>query len=235
MSLLNADAKADDTPPANTDTPAAGSNWFWDEGIPGTGARPSFLPEKYKTVAEVAKAQRELETRLGSAPPDYDFTKASDFIPSDSPHLKKISDHAKQRHVPQDVIDVVMEGVGDHLRSVRPNKEVELSKLGAEAEKRLELLSNWAKSNLSEKAFKTLTTSSALNTAEMVEALEEIRSKSLSSITNVPNGNETGLNGSYGVSDYRAEISANYERYKSDPTFRSQLDTKFERAMANKK
>ena len=51
-------------------------SWYLMEGIPGQGDRPDFLEPKYKTMAEQAKAYKELQKALGAtngAPDDYDF------------------------------------------------------------------------------------------------------------------------------------------------------------------
>ncbi len=94
-------------PGEGTETPS----WYWDANTPGQGDRPEFLPEKYKSVADVAKAYKELESRLGTAPKEYDFSKGESWIESDYEPFQQMAEFAKSKHVPQDVMDKMLETV----------------------------------------------------------------------------------------------------------------------------
>lgn len=235
MSLLN---EGNETPPEDVagdssenesrDTPS----WYWDESTPGHGERPQFLPEKYKSVADVAKAYKELESRLGSAPKEYDFSKGQAWMEPDYEPFQEMADYARSKHVPQDVMDKMLESVGLYLDEFRTDLAEEKAKLGEKATERLKILNNWAKSNLSEKSFNALT--AGMRSAEQIEALEEIRNKMINNNTLVPGGNESVTSGGVTLEEYRSELNANYTKYKSDPAYRKEMQRKLESIVGRK-
>lgn len=214
--------QAGETETSSSDVPA----WFWDDNTPGTGDRPAWLPSKYKSAADVGKAYAELEKRLGQAPNEYDFSKGESWIEPEYEPFHQLADFAKQNHVPQTVMDKMLETVGLYLDEFKSDITEEKAKLGEKAGERLQLLNNWAKSNLSEKAFNTL--SGHMRTAEAIEALEEIREKMLNQNTMVPGNNNTGTGGAFTIEEYRSELHANYAKYKTDSHYRQEMDRKLE-------
>lgn len=234
MSLLDDNTT---TPPDTTTTNSAeaqseGPSWFWDENTPGSGERPSYLPDKYKSVSDVAKAYKELESRLGHAPKEYDFSKGEAWIESEYEPFKEMAEFAKSKHVPQEVMDKFLDSVGLYLDEFRTDINEEKTKLGDNASERLQILNNWAKSNLSEKSFNALTT--GMRTAEQIEALEEIRNKMLNNSTMVP-GNNTGVaSGGMTLEEYRSELNSNYAKYKTDPAYRKEMERKLESIVGRK-
>lgn len=214
----------EDVPPTaeGSETPS----WYWDENTPGHGERPAYLPEKYKTVADVAKAQRELESRLGQAPSEYDFTKGSGWIEPDYEPFIEMAEFAKSKHVPQEVMDKFLDTVGLYLDEFKTDINEEKAKLGEKASERLSVLNNWAKANLSEKAFVAL--SAGMRTADAIEALEEIRSKMLSGNTMIPNSNAALTQAGMTLEEYRSELNDNYTKYKSDPAYRKEMERKLD-------
>lgn len=207
-------------------------SWYWDEHTPGHGDRPQFLPEKYKSVADVAKAYKELESRLGTAPKEYDFSKGQSWIEEDYEPFVEMAEFAKSKHVPQEVMDKFLGSVGSYLDEFKTDINEEKARLGENATARLQTLNNWAKSNLSEKSFMAL--SAGMRTADAIEALEEIRSKMLGQSTMVPGSNAGVISGGITIEEYRSELHANYEKYKSDPAFRDSMKRKLESIVGNK-
>lgn len=235
MSLLNEGTTTppDSTPensgstaPEGTGTGGENPSWFWDEHTPGVGERPQFLPEKYKSVADVAKAYKELESRLGTAPKEYDFSKGEAWIEPDYEPFQEMAEFAKSKHVPQEVMDKFLDTVGTYLDEFRTDINEEKAKLGEKATERLQVLNNWAKSNLSEKSFNALTM--GMRTAEQIEALEELRGKMLNNNTMVPGGNIESGSGALTIEEYRSELNANYAKFKTDPAYRKEMERKLE-------
>ena len=225
MSLLGEEVEA---PSDQLNEPlAAEVNWFWDEGKPGEGDRPDFLSEKFKSVADMAKSQKELEKKLGNAPDKYDFSKAQEWIEEDYEPFIEMAEFAKQNHVSQDVMDKMLGSVGLYLKEFSSDLEEEKGKLGEDAGERIRVLNNWAKSNLTEKSFGVL--SNSMRTAESIEALEEIRSKMMGSETIIPSQNDSSTAAGYTLEEYRSELNENYDKYKNDPAYRKQLAVKLER------
>ncbi len=239
MSLLDEASSATpdtittDTTAATQSSGAEAPSWYWDENTPGTGDRPSFLPEKYKTVADVAKAQRELESRLGTAPSEYDFTQGASWIEPDYEPFIEMAEFAKSKHVPQEVMDKFLGTVGTYLNEFKSDINEEKAKLGENATERLQVLNNWAKSNLSEKSFQSL--SAGMRTADAIEALEEIRNKMLSSNTIIPNGNAAVTQAGMTLEEYRSELNTNFSKYKNDPYYRKDMERKLESIMGRPK
>lgn len=213
---------------SGTETPS----WYWDDNTPGAGDRPQFLPEKYKSVADVAKAYKELESRLGTAPKEYDFSSGDAWMEPDYEPFQQMAEFAKSKHVPQEVMDKFLDTVGLYLDEFRTDLDEEKSKLGENASQRLQVLNAWAKSNLSEKAFGALT--AGMRTAEQIEALEEIRNKMLNNNTIVPGGNDSVQAGGPTLEEYRSELNANYTKYKTDPAYRKDMERKLESIVGRK-
>lgn len=234
MSLLNEgdSITPDDNLTNETNTEGQTSNWFWDENTPGSGDRPSYLPEKFKSVADAAKAYKELETRLGTAPKSYDFSKGESWIEPDYEPFIEMAEFARSKHVPQDVMDKMLESVGLYLEEFKTDLHEEKSKLGDNATQRLQILNNWAKSNLSEKAFNSL--AGSMRTAEQIEALEEIRNKMINNSTMVPGGNAGVSSGGMTLEEYRSELNANFAKYKTDTAYRKEMERKLESIVGRK-
>lgn len=237
MSLLDEgnETLPETTPEDSGTTAPEGENtpgWFWDENTPGVGERPQFLPEKYKSVADVAKAYKELESRLGAAPKEYDFSKGESWIEPDYEPFHEMAEFARSKHVPQDVMDKMLETVGLYLDEFKTDINEEKSKLGENATERLKVLNNWARSNLSEKAFGALT--AGMRTADQIEALEEIRSKMIANATLVPGGNESAASTGMTIEEYRSELNANYSKFKTDPAYRKEMERKLEGIVGKK-
>jgi hypothetical protein len=205
-------------------------SWFIDDGIPGAGQRPSWMPEKFKTVADLAKSNLELEKRLGTAPDEYDFSKSRyldpDYVPFDE--LKQL---AKEKRVPQEVMDKMLESVDKYMDEFKIDDNEEINKLGANAHERLETLNNWAKANLSNESYEALT--SNLRTAESVRAIEEIRNKMMSASPQIPSGNTGAITNNVSLDDLKLELTNNLDKYKTDPHYRRDLQARLEVASKN--
>lgn len=208
------------------------ANWFWDDNTPGQGERPQWLQSKFKSVAEAAKSFNELEKVKGSAPQQYDFSKGEAWIEPDYEPFQAMADFARSKHVPQEVMDKMLESVGLYLDEFRTDINEEKSKLGEKATERLQILNNWAKSNLTEKSFNALT--AGMRTADQIEALEEIRNRMLNNNTMVPGGNTSVATGGMTLEEYRSELNANFAKYKTDPAYRKDMEKKLENIVGRK-
>ena len=204
-------------------------SWFIDEGLPGAGERPSWLPDKYKTVAELARSNAELEKRLGTVPEEYDFTK-SKFLDPDYVPFQELQVAAKDKRVPQEFIDKMIDSVDKYVDEFRTDTAEELKKLGENAKERVITLDNWAKANLSKDAYEGLT--SSLNNAEAIKALEELRGKMMSTNPQVPN-NQGNVTGGQSLDDIKMELQTNLQKFKDDPKYRQDIQKRLEIASKN--
>ena len=203
--------------------------WFIDEGIPGVGERPSWLPDKYKTVADLAKSNAELEKRLGTAPDNYDFS-TSKFLDKDYVPFQELKDVAKEKRVPKEFIDKMIDSIDSYIDEFSTDPEEELKRLGEGAKERVVVLDNWAKANLSKESYEALTRT--VKSAESIKALEELRGKMMSSNAQVPTDNG-GVNSSSSLEDLKMELSNNLQKYKTDETYRKDLSRRLEVAAKN--
>lgn len=198
--------------------------WFIDENIPGVGDRPAWLPDKFKTVADMAKSNAELEKKLGSAPDEYDFSK-SKYIKSDYAHVQELKQLAKEKRVPQEVMDKMLNSFDKYMDEHSVNEEAEMKKLGDNAQERIVTLDNWAKANLSKDSYEAL---SGIKTANAIKAIEELRGKIMSDNPQIPTGNTGDINKAPSVNDIQQEISTNLQKYKTDTNYRNDLQKRLE-------
>lgn len=214
------------TPPGTPETPA----WYIDEGVPGVGARPPWLSDKFKTVADLGKSYGELEKKYGAAPDEYDFSK-SKYIDADYVPFQELKQLAKDKRVPQEVMDKMLNSFDMYMDEFSTDPDEELKNLGDNAKERLTTLNNWAQANLSEAGFAALTRN--LRDADSVKALEELRGKMMSSIPQVPNGNTGAVTNTATLDDVKLELSNNLAKYKTDPIYRKDISSRLEIAAKN--
>jgi hypothetical protein len=205
--------------------------WWWDKGTPGEGERPEWLPDKYKSAEDVAKAYKELEKKFGTAPDEYDWSKGESWIDVEYEPFQVLADVAKTKNIPQDFMDVVLESVGKYLDEFSINIEEEKAQLGENAQERLRVLGNWAKANFSEDTYQALIGN--MRTASAVKAIEEMRAKMLENNTHIPTGNEIAEPG-FSKADIDAELEQNLQKYKDDPQYRKEIRAKYEKALSRK-
>jgi gas vesicle protein len=203
------------------------SEWFLDEQTPLEFDRPEWMPEKFKSVQDMARGYQSLEQKLGSAPAEYSLEKAESWLDSSYEGVQTMLEVAKEKRVPQEVLDTMFQVTGDYLSQYRVDYDKEKEKLGKDAKERIERVEDWAKSNLSESAFNALTNS--LDTADGVMAVEELRNLYMNNQSQIPSSNEQQIAPSYTVDDVRTEIEENLDKYKSDSQYRAQLQAKLEK------
>jgi len=228
MSLISNESVeevVDDNPESQE---ASEPSWWWDKSNPGTGDRPDWLPEKYKSAEDTAKAFKELEKRLGSAPEKYDWSKGKSWVDEQYEPFQKMAEFAKSNHVPQSVMDSMLESVGTYLDEFNTDYAAEKQALGENAETRLNTVDNWAKANFSEETYTSLIAN--LRTAGDVKAIEEMRSKMVDGMTTIPTGNETAPT-VMTVKEIQTEMLKNYDRYKTDEGYRAEIKGKIARAI----
>lgn len=207
--------------------------WWIDEGVPGVGDRPEWLPEKFKSVRDVAKGYGELEKKLGSstpqpAPEKYEFGDFSTQFDAENAAMKELQDFYKENKVPQDVFSKTLDSMNKYAQSFETDPAAERAKLGEDADARIETLNNWTKANFSEGAFNALT--SSFGSAETILAMEEIRNKMLDSTQNPPGSGDNGAPEVYSEKQFNQEVAENLEKYKTDSSYRAELRAKLSKS-----
>ncbi len=206
------------------------TTWFIDDGIPGVGQRPAWLPDKFKTVADLAKSNAELERKLGTPPDEYDFSKSKHLTPNYEPFIE-LGKLSKEKRVPKEVMDKMVDSLDKYIGESKVNPEVEIKKLGDNGQERLNTLDNWLTANFSKEAVQAIT--STPRTADTIKALEEFRGKMMSSNPQVPTGNQGTIAGSASLDDIKMELSANLGKYKTDVDYRKDIQRRLEVAAKN--
>jgi len=200
-------------------------SWWIDEGVPGVGDRPEWMPDKFKTVSDMSKSYSELEKKFGSAPKEYDFSKAKEWIESEDV-FNNISEAARAKGVPQDFMDTVLENIGDYVKSDAIDFEAEKAKLGDNADEKLQQLESFFKNNFGEDVSKAL--AETMVTGESIKALMEIEKKMTDTQPKVPTeGDSTGAGES--LADIESEMVENLPKYQTDSKYRNELQQRMAR------
>lgn len=237
MSLINATpapAQAEEvsTAEVSQENLSQSAEWYIDEGIPGPGPRPEWLEPKFKHMKAVTQSLKELERKLGSysTPESYDFSSFGDDLNVESPIIAQLTNKAKAHKLSQESFnDIVGEMVNYH-KSLMPNMDEEIAKLGDNPKHRLNVVDNWVSNNLSPKAAETL--GRIAYTADVVEMIDEIRNKFVSLSSKVPVGQEAlPVAKVITKEEVLAEMRDNHKRYYEDEYYRNEISRKLGQAM----
>lgn len=210
------------------------SGWYWDENVPGVGARPEWLKEKYGKVVDQAKAYIDAEKRLGAsdtvAPDEYELSDYSESLDLENPHIVDLKNKAKELRLSQEALKNLIDPIVKYQQSLLPNVDEEIKKLGDHAQTRINTVNTWATNHLSEKAVETLGKIS--HTADVVELIDEIRQLHFQTQSRVPTGNQ-GQQKIVMVTaeSVQNEIVQNYARYQNEPAYRMELQNKLKQAL----
>ena len=149
--------------------------YFLTEGIKGTGEVPDwYKADKYKSVADQAKAYTELEKRFGGfkgAPKDgYSVPEG---IEADDPLFAELKAFAEDTNLSQDAFDRAWDLLQAQSEAVEEvSLEAEMAKLGDNATGRIKHVEQFMKNNLDPDTYERLRY--AVNSAEAVELVEAL-------------------------------------------------------------
>jgi hypothetical protein len=180
-------AAAPDTGTAAPDTGTAEQpSWMFAENTPGAGDRPEwFKHDKYGTVADQAKAYKELESRFGSftgAPEKYEINLGDELrergvdITEDDPLYQEAIKFAKDSNMNQEgfakMMNLYAMAQVAEIDALEHYKTEQMRQLGDNAKARVTNLDNWGKANLPGDLYEGFKEMAASATA--VKALEKI-------------------------------------------------------------
>ncbi len=210
------------------------AQWFLDEATPGQGQRPEWLDPKFKSVKDVVQSYKELEKRLGAnhgAPETYDPKEYAEMF-AESQLLPNLTNKAKELKMSQDAFEGVLSEFASYQKSLMPNIDEEMKKLGDNPQRRLDTINQWATNNLSPKSIETIGKISY--TAEVVELMDELRQMHFSVASKVPTGAQAQEKFKVmSTAEVEAEMTANYSRYQADPSYRAEISRKFAQAVGD--
>ncbi len=222
-----------DVPEQTTpETPIAPA-WYLDEGIPGAGDRPEWLEPKYNKVSDQAKAYKEAERKLGAqiapAPEDYILDDYKDLFEIESPHILDLKNKAKELRLSQDAFKSLVDPFANYHKSLMPDKDKEIAKLGPYADMKINTVNTWASNHLSDKSLETLGVIS--HTADVFNLMDEIRQLHSQTVSKVPTTVQpSGPVSLLSPETVQQEIVDNYSRYQTDAGYRAQLTQKMKMA-----
>lgn len=148
--------------------------WFFADGVKGTGAPPEFFnSKKYKTLADQAKAQRELEKKLGSftgAPEKYETPEGAAL---DEAYMAKLVEFGKKHNMSQEAFSELVKQESEAFDAdVTKYLADQKAAIGQDADKRLGSVAAWAKANLDEAGYNELR--EAVTSAAAFKVIERI-------------------------------------------------------------
>lgn len=167
-------AEQSDTLLDSSEPTLAEGEYYLTEGIKGTGEVPEWLDTKYKSVADQAKGYAELSKKFGGfkgAPKDG-YT-PPEGIESDDALYQELEAFATKTNMSADAFGEAWELLSTQGEVAEEyNQEVELNKLGDNAQERVKTVESFMKNNLDadtyEKARGLVTNA---DTIELVELL----------------------------------------------------------------
>ena len=156
--------------------PELGENeYFLTEGIKGTGERPDwYKAEKYKSIADQAKAYTELEKRFGGftgAPKDG--YQAPEGVEADDALFAELKTFAEETNMSQEAFSRAWDLLQAQSQAVEEvSVEVELAKLGDNGQERIKHVEQFMKNNLDPDTYERVRY--GVNSAEAVELVEAL-------------------------------------------------------------
>jgi hypothetical protein len=216
--------------PSAATPPVASTDWFYDENLKGSGDKPEWLKDKYKTAADQAKAYNDLEKKLGAfkgAPDEYDLTiEGTDVkFSKDDPMLQEFLVNAKENGVSQEYITHLLGTYAQALTAHIPNAEAELQKIGVNHKQDLQILSQWAGQQLTPEEYSIF--NKMVTTADAFKVFDKLRQ----STTRADVPASQGKAAHETVEQVTASISD--PRYDTDPQFRDDVRRRMSVAMGH--
>lgn len=206
-----------------TSTSAPVEEWFVDEGIKGVGKKPGYLLPKYKTLAEQAKAYPELQSRFGEfkgAPETYTLPEG---VSAEDPTIKEFLDFSKKAGASQEVVAKNLEFYLKTQKAPEIDTEKERAALIAQDPTILERV-NKGMSKVFGEDMSFWNNIPQFKMAEGIKKLDQIFSK----IPQVSPVSPTLQNVTpTSVAEINSKVD--YEKYKSDPVYRQQIESLYQR------
>lgn len=209
---------------ANTQEDAANtpSEWFWAEGIKGEGPRPDYLPEKFSSVSDAAKARAELEKKLGAftgAPETYSVEHLG--LDPEQHTLKELIGLSKELNMSQSGFDkLISKLMGAQEAEKTVSLEDEILALGEDGQRQKRQFEHFTKNNLQPEELELV--SGWIKSANDMKVFNELVKGVYGK--RIPTDNSMYLAGTNDTEEsVRNEMSANLDRYKNDKAYREDI------------
>lgn len=215
--------------------PQGHPEWFLADGVKGAGAPPEFFnAKKYKTLADQAKAQRELEKKLGSftgAPEKYELP---ENLQLDEAYVGKLAEFGKKHNMSQEAFnELLTQEAGAQEAEIEAYIKEQKAAIGPDADKRLGAIAAWGRANLDEAAYNELR--EAVNSATAFKVIERVISMTRQApLPKVDNETVGGGITAEAVRAMHNELDAQGRRkYDYDPDHRKKVSAAYEQLYGN--
>lgn len=212
----------------NSETTAKTGNdasWFYADDLPGEGERPEFLQEKYKSVADQAKAYNELSKKFGSfkgAPEEYDTSipEMPDFkFEEGDPVLDEFLNMAKESNASQDFVTKALQQYVKAQQFYAPDPQEEMQKLGSNAQQEIKAVTDWAGQKLDQNEMQVL--KDMITTADSFRVIQKIR-RAVTGQPEIAAVKSTQHEPKVNEREILEKIGS--EKYNTDPLYREEVD-----------
>jgi hypothetical protein len=174
--LLESGTPGEGTPPAG-DPPG---EWFLSDGVKGEGAAPEwFKADKYKSVADQAKAYPELAKKLGAftgAPEAYELSLPEGVegeFDSDNPILQRFIERAKESGMSQDLFTSTLHDFVEYVLAADTGNVADVkAALGPKADARIDAVRSTLAAQLPDDQYQALI--HGIKDAASFEAIEAL-------------------------------------------------------------
>lgn len=207
--------------------------WYLDKETPGTGVRPEWLPEKFKSAADLGTAYSNLEKKFGAftgAPDEYVFPELEeagvDF--ENEPGLKKFIGFAKENNMNQETVGELLQMYAENIKDVVPQKE-NLQETLPDADRIINVVSDWAaESDFTDDEIDIL--ENWMGTANSARLVNKIRAMTIQDLQPAPTSMQHVPREQ---SIQSLQNSVDFERYKKDESYRQEWLQKVERLVGS--
>lgn len=235
------EGEAADPPAADPPAPIVNqdeSEWFLSDGVKGEGKAPEwFRADKYKTVAEQAKAYPELAKLMGAftgAPKDGKYEiKLPDGLDGtldvEHPLLQTFQKWAGENQMSLKAFNEVVGMLAAYEAELAPDAATVKAQMGENADARINTIAKWAKANLALDEYEALQAATVPGpaTAATLKVIETLIAKSRQPRAakpgaDVPSGQPTG---EAAINAAQAKLGPDGKRlYETDPAYRAMVE-----------
>lgn len=192
--------------------------------------RPDYLQEKFKTAEEQARAYNDLSKKFGEfkgAPEAYDLTKLPEHLNRESPLITKMAERFKAMNLSQEGFESVVKdfvAIQEEFSEVKPQQI--LQELGPTGGEIINRVGNWIKnfSPEEQETFKSWSMS-----GKDIQLLDKLRAST--PLSRAPTQADfMSSSGFETLKAVEAEKAQNWERYRNDSAYASELSRRYQDA-----
>lgn len=205
--------------------------WYLDESTPGAGERPEWLPKKYNKVSDLGRSYSELEKKLGSftgAPDEYDLSSLE--IDTEQFVVKQLTSVLKEQNMNQEGVQKVLGALMSATETENAmHLDEQMKALGKDGERELTAFKNYTRDHF--KAEESEVVSQWIKTADDLKTFNRIMAHS--TMSTVPTNHTMAMANNFEtVTELKAELAKNIDRFDKDRSYQKDWSSRLEKAVA---